>query len=176
MCIETIHRRMTNKHLENVQLLNNQRNTKWNVNEKSFLPIRQTKTNTIPSIQVRMQWSRKDDTEHRSNTQENRKDLKNTPDFVPKNYTSDLATRYRKKFLSVMFIAVWLRILKNEKQLKIEIEGWLSKWLCLHTNHLFIENNLLWPPPTWHNSVLCWSCEGSGALSLPRRLEADRYK
>lgn len=176
MCIETIHRRMTNKHLENVQLLNNQRNTKWNVNEKSFLPIKQTKTNTIPSIQVRMQWSRKDDTEHRSNTQENRKDLKNTPAFVPKNYTSDLATRYRKKFLSVMFIAVWLRILKNEKQLKIKIEGWLSKWLCLHTNHPFIENNLLWPPPTWHNSVLCWSCEGSGALSLPRRLEADRYK
>lgn len=75
-----------------------------------------------------------------------------------------------------MFIAVWLRILENEKQLKVKIEGWLSKWLCLHTNHPFIENNLLWPPSTWHNSVLCWSCEGSGTLSLPHRLEADRYK
>lgn len=89
MFIETIHRRMTNKHLENVQLLNNQRNTKWNVNEKSFLPIKQTKINMITSIQVRMQWNRKDDTGHGNNTQENRKDLKNAPAFVPKNYTSE---------------------------------------------------------------------------------------
>lgn len=67
-----------------------------------------------------------------------------------------------------MFIAILLRILKNEKQVQIK----MGMTLIIH---LFKKKkNLLWLPPSWYTSVLCWNYESSRTLSFSCRLKADR--
>lgn len=143
MLIETIHLRTTKKHLGNIQLLKNQRNAK--LSARNYFTCQWTKVNMIKSILQGCSATGR--VTLGMGTQGTARAA-----FVTNNYTSKASlkgtAKYRINHLSVMFIAILLRISKNEKQLKIKIRKGLNDYISTLRSHPIIQKNSAWPPPT----------------------------